>query len=129
MSDNKVVRLVGVYNADGSIRGELAYLFGRRFGKVHCSLCDITHGSFRQKSEWKSLKVQLPIPFDTYHRDDLPTELQAAAGTSYPVILAENNKGYRLLLDPEAIDSCQGSPTELIRKLEDSLGRPLTEAP
>ena len=46
-----VRRLVGVYDADHTIRGELAYWIGARLGRAHCSLCDITHGLLRERSE------------------------------------------------------------------------------
>jgi hypothetical protein len=31
-------RLVGVYNADGSVRGELTYFINARLGRAHCAL-------------------------------------------------------------------------------------------
>lgn len=37
-------RLVGVYDADGTVLGELSYFVKARLGRAHCSLCDITHG-------------------------------------------------------------------------------------
>jgi hypothetical protein len=45
--DRRVVRLVGVYDADGTPRGEIAYWVGARLGRTHCALCDITHGPWR----------------------------------------------------------------------------------
>ena len=33
---------MGVYDADGGLLGELAYLTGRILGIAHCALCDIT---------------------------------------------------------------------------------------
>ena len=44
----EVTGLVGVYHANGSWHGELAYLLGRLSGRAHCALCDITHGLLRQ---------------------------------------------------------------------------------
>lgn len=67
-----ITGLVGVYNADGTIRGELAYWVGKRLGRAHCALCDITHGSVKERPEWKRCRDGLPVPFDTYHRDDQP---------------------------------------------------------
>jgi hypothetical protein len=46
-----VEELLGVYDADGGVRGELAYVWGRWRGGVHCSLCDITHTTWRRKQE------------------------------------------------------------------------------
>ena len=68
----RIVRLVGVYDADSTLRGELAYWVGARLGRRHCSLCDITHGSVRQRPEWKTCRAELPVPFDTFHRNDQP---------------------------------------------------------
>jgi hypothetical protein len=45
----EVTGLVGVYHADGSWHGELAYLLGRLSSRVHCALCDITHGLLRRR--------------------------------------------------------------------------------
>jgi hypothetical protein len=35
-------RLVGVYNADGTLLGEVRYFVAARLGRAHCPLCDIT---------------------------------------------------------------------------------------
>ncbi len=33
----------GIYNAAGTLSGELRYVFGKLAGTTSCSLCDITH--------------------------------------------------------------------------------------
>ena len=43
-------QLIGIYNAKGSIAGELAYLFGKLRGTAQCALCDISHGPLKEKS-------------------------------------------------------------------------------
>jgi hypothetical protein len=68
--------LVGIYNAEGTLRGELTYWVGARLGREHCGLCDITHGSVREKAEWKRCRAGLPVPFDTFHRDDQPDDIR-----------------------------------------------------
>ena len=72
----RIVRLVGVYDADSTVRGELAYRVSARLGRRHCSLCEITHGSVRQRPEWKACPAGLPVPFDTYHRNDQPDPIR-----------------------------------------------------
>jgi hypothetical protein len=102
-------RLVGVYNADGSVRGELAYFIGARLGRAHCALCDITHGLVRERAEWKAFRANLPVPFDTYHRDDQPDGVRAAYAGELPVVLAETDRGYVELLGPEELSACEAS--------------------
>jgi hypothetical protein len=105
----RVHRLIGVYDAEGTLRGELAYWVGARIGRAHCALCDITHGTFRERSDWQACRRTLPVPFDTFHRDDQPAEVRDAAEGVAPVVLAETAVGPVLLLGPQQLDACAGS--------------------
>jgi hypothetical protein len=109
----RVQRLIGVYDADGTWRGEVSYWIGARLGRAHCSLCDITHGAVRERSDWRACRDALPVPFDTYHRDDQPDAVRAAAGGRAPVVVAETDAGIVLLLDGPALERCAGSVDEL----------------
>jgi len=106
-------RLVGVYNADGSVRGELAYFIGARLGRAHCALCDITHGRVRERADWKACRAQMPVPFDTYHRDDQPDGVRAAHGGALPIVLAETDRGYVVLVGPDELAACAASVDRL----------------
>ena len=118
-SDNAtIVRLVGVYDADGTWRGELAYWIGARFGRRHCSLCEITHGSVRVRPEWTACTTRLPVAFETFHRDDQPEPIRAAAGGQAPVVVADTDRGFVLLLDPAELDACDGSIDRLVGAIE-----------
>ena len=105
----QIVRLVGVYDADSTARGEIAYWVGARLGRRHCSLCEITHGSVRQRPEWKTCKASLPVPFDTYHRNDQPDTIRTASGGQAPVVVAETTKGDVVLLGTADLETCDGS--------------------
>jgi len=119
----QIRRLVGVYNADGSLRGELAYWIGARLGRAHCALCDITHGNVRERSDWKLCRAGLPVPFDTYHRDDQPAEVADVTGSDAPAIVADTSRGLVLLMGPDDIEACAGSPTRLSEALAQSADR------
>jgi hypothetical protein len=122
-STQQIVRLVGVYAADGTMRGELSYWIGARLGRRHCALCDITHGSVRQRPEWKVCQSGLPVPFDTYHRDDQPDDIRTIADGHAPVVLAETAEGVVLLLSPDDLDACDGSIDRLVDAIERSASR------
>jgi hypothetical protein len=110
----EVVRLVGVYDADHTLRGELAYWFGKRLGRAHCALCDITHGSFRERSDWKRCRAQLPVPFETFHRDDQPPEIRAVTTGHLPAVVGVTSEDEVLLLGPGELEHCAGSPEQLV---------------
>lgn len=120
MSDDvrSVERLVGVYDADHTLRGELSYWIGARLGRAHCSLCDITHGMFRQRADWKACREGIPVRFDTYHRDDQPDAVRAALAGVAPAVVAETNDGVVVLLGPDELAACHGSPEHLVASIE-----------
>jgi len=118
-----VQRLVGVYDADGTLRGEVKYWVGARLGRAHCALCDITHSSIRERSEWKACRTGLPVPFELYHRDDQPPEVQAAVGTEAPYVVADTGSDLVLLLDRDALEACGGAIDAFAEALEAALLR------
>jgi hypothetical protein len=117
------VRLVGVYDADSTLRGELAYWVGARLGRRHCSLCDITHGSIRRRPEWTACVAGLPVPFETFHRNDQPDDVRAIAAGAFPVVTAETETGHVLLLSPHELDECGGSIDHLVEAVEVAAAR------
>jgi hypothetical protein len=114
----RIVRLVGVYDADSTFRGELSYWVGARLGRRHCSLCDITHGLVRERPEWSVCRASLPIPFDAFHRNDQPRLVREAAGGRVPVVVAETDRRHVLLLTPTDLDACDGSIEQLMEAIE-----------
>jgi hypothetical protein len=112
-----VIRLVGVYHADGTLIGELRYWVGARLGSAHCSLCDITHGTFRAKSEWKDQQGCLGIAFDTVHLDERDPALAAATEGATPCVVAETADGYVTVLGPAELEACAGSVEALFDRL------------
>ena len=118
-----ITKLVGVYDADGSLAGELAYVVRSRLGQAHCGLCDVTHGRVRERRDWRRCRDELPVPFATYHRDDQPAAVRAAGGPP-PFVVAETVDGtHHGLLDGEAIDACAGSPERLVEALRAAAAR------
>ena len=113
-----IIRLIGVYNADGTVRGELSYWINARRGRAHCALCDITHGPVRWRPEWKACVSTLPIPFDTYHRNDQPVAVRAVVGDLTPAVVAETAAGHVLLLGPAELEACGGSIAALMAAVE-----------
>jgi hypothetical protein len=108
-----VRRLIGVYNASGTPWGELTYWLKARTGIAHCALCDITHGSLREKTEWRECRAQLQVPFDTVHLNERDDTLRAFTQGRTPCVVAETSDGLVMLVDAAGLSSCGGSPTRL----------------
>jgi hypothetical protein len=97
MDQQKPIRLIGVYNADGGVVGELKYFFGHLIGIAKCELCDITHSLIQRKSSWdrlaSELKVEYGLDFALKHLNErTESETKATAG-KVPCVLAEYPDG------------------------------------
>jgi len=121
MSD--IVEVVGVYDADGGVRGELTYVVGHLLGRVECSLCDITHSPVRRKPQWTAMAARLAVPVRLVHRNEA-TEAERAAWASVglPVVLGNTRDGRHVaLLDPRTLRSLDGSVEAFEQALTDAL--------
>jgi hypothetical protein len=119
MTSSTIEQLVGVYNADGTVLGELSYFVRARVGRAHCALCDVTHGRLRERADWRACRQQLRVPFATYHRDDQPDAIRVASSGRVPVVVAQMaDEGVRVLLGPEELERCAGSPAHLVEAIE-----------
>lgn len=121
-----VTELVGVYDADGSLLGELAYAWGKVRGTRHCGLCDITHALVRRKPEWDAMVARLPVPVRVLHLDELDDPLREAVGrTGAPVVLAAEGGSWRELVGAGDLDAMDGS----VDAFEAAVVRLLEEGP
>ncbi len=102
------VTIIGVYDADGSLVGEARYWIGARLGRTHCSLCEITHGIFREKAQWRSCRDSLGIEFSTFHRNDAPGDVLDVCGAGLPAVVVRTGATVELLLGPSELDALDG---------------------
>jgi hypothetical protein len=115
--------LIGVYHADGTFGAEVAYWFGARLGRAHCSLCDITHGTFREKRAWRECRSALAIPFTTVHLDEQRAAVAALTAGSTPCVVADTEAGLVMLLTTADLESCAGSPAAFIETIATAAAR------
>ena len=118
----QITHLYGVYDADATLVGEAMYWIGARLGLRHCSLCDITHSLFTEKSEWQqcviTLQTQHGIAFKAFHRDDQPDAVRTVINGNYPAVVAQDSNGiYTLFMNQTQIDACQKSPQNLLQQI------------
>ena len=110
--------LVGIFNADGGLRGELRYVVGKLAGRGHCALCDITHDlNPRGKRSFKDACAAAGVTMTLLHRDEASPEQLAVAG-KLPVVLAGAGDSWRVLITAGDLAACAGSPAELLGLVE-----------
>ena len=100
-----VDKLVGIYNANGSLAGEIAFLFGKFTGRTECALCDITHGPFKKKSAFFSAQQTLGISFEILHLDELDATL-CSFKESAPCVVAIRDSECWILLSKAELALC-----------------------
>lgn len=115
--------LIGVYHASGTLWGELSYWVKARFGAAHCALCDVTHGTFREKHEWQRCREALSVPFETRHLDDQDAGLARFTEGRTPCVVAVVADGYVLLVGGEELEDCHGSPARLVEVIRANAAR------
>ena len=127
----RIERLVGVYDADGSVLGELTYVVGHALGRRSCSLCEITHGRLRRRPDFDAAVARLGVPVELVHRDERTPALAALTGDRLPGVVAEGDGEQLVLLDRVALVACAGDPEALVtavRSAAAALGLPLAES-
>lgn len=115
-------KLIGVYDADATLWGELSYWVGARFGVRHCSLCDITHLLFREKSQWLEcqgkLNTELGVEFEAFHRNDQPEDARKCINGNYPAVVLRIAEGeVSLFMSASEIATCGASPEQFVAEI------------
>ncbi len=116
---SEIVGFTGVYDADGTLPGELSYWIGAHVtGSRHCALCEITHGTFREKARWRELAGALPVPFDAVHLDERSPAVAAATdGAGACVVAARADGSLEVVMGPGDLDAMAGDPDRLAEAL------------
>lgn len=116
-------RLVGVYQANGGLKGELAYVIGKLQGTTHCALCDITHGSNPfGKSSWKKAMACLPLRMDLVHLNEMDESTSKILSPQQaPAVVYLDGEKDHILIDAQELEQCNKDPQKLYDLLVEKL--------
>ena len=107
-----------VYNAKGSLAGELNYLYGKYFQDEHCALCDITHGTFSAKPEWKAWEATLTCTHEVLHIDEAEALGLDLSSFTLPVVLLQHGSGLEELVSASDMTEAGKEVADFIRLFE-----------
>ena len=113
-----MTHVLGIYNADGSVTGEIAYAASKLTRRGSCELCDVTHGwnPFGRR-EWKTALQQSDLDITFIHRDEALPE-QLAAADQLPSIIALSDDGWHVMMTPSDFAAFKAEPGGLIAEIE-----------
>jgi len=113
LKKRKVDRLLFIYDANSGKIGAFLDSTKKLLMIGGCALCTITQGILGEKEQWKECKVELGVPVDYYHRNDMPAELKTVVTGHLPCIVAQIGREYLLLLEPTVLQRCRGNVDDL----------------
>jgi len=109
---SNITELIGVYDADSTLLGEVSYWVGARLGTTHCSLCELTHGLFTKKTKWRQCAEELSVPFHLFHRDDAPDDVLVALAGEFPAVLQRTTEGLKIILTKDELERFDGHTSD-----------------
>lgn len=121
-----MAKLIGIYNADGGWRGELAYVLGHLVGVAECALCDITHSPIRKKKAWKDMEKRIADDLGhqivLLHRNETNEAQRSASAGREPCVLIEGDDGgLSMIVDWNDLKVANGSVEVFERILRSKL--------
>ena len=114
-----ITKLIGIYDADGGIFGEIKYFAGKFFSNKHCSLCDITHGN--SKEEWAKCERRLPITIDFIHLNERNSAIEKYTRDVTPCVIGKTATGYVTVITKNEMIECDGDANKFEKLINQKL--------
>ena len=100
--------LYAIYDADGSLAGELSYLIDKLLGRADCALCDVSHGwrptGIRAWRQRQGATTQLTWQ----HRDEVPHHMRSHVSGQLPCVAIDTNGSVDILISKDQLAGCEG---------------------
>lgn len=115
------MKLIGVYNANGGLIGELSYVLGKLLGTRSCSLCSLSHDLIREKQHFKNWRQSLPIDFDLLHLNELDEGVLRTVDGRVPCVIWVEGEKIGDILTDEALRQMSGDEALLMSAVDEWL--------
>jgi hypothetical protein len=115
------LKIYCIYNAKGSILGEITYLWKKLFLNFDCSLCNVSHNTFTEKQLWKKEMSKFKYKLEMLHLDEQPKNLQMFTEGLTPCVVSNNESEFNLIMDRDQINKLNGSVQLFFKKLNTKL--------
>ena len=117
-----------IYDADGSVLGELQYLRDKCLGRADCALCDLSHGwNPMGRSAWRQRKG-ITDSINWVHRDELPQHIATYVTGHLPCVVMASGDTIEIVVNRSALKGCEGDFSVFEHLLEQTLRTLQTQA-
>ena len=114
---NEKVKIYCIYNAEGSIFGELKYLYNKFIRDIKCSMCDITHNTLSEKREWKKRCTASSLKIECLHLDELPKDIENLVTGNTPCVVAKTNSTNEIIIKNEELIAMKGNVDSFFNRI------------
>ena len=119
----KNFEVIGIYNADAGLLGELKYLTRKAMKNEICDLCDLTHGwNPFGKRKWKRALAKSGIGITFLHRNQASNNHKKASGL-LPAIISNVTGEWECLVSNAALKQYKNNPEEIYKQTARSLAQ------
>ena len=113
--------LYAIYDADGSLAGELRYLVDKFLWRADCALCDLSHWWHPAgKRAWRQ-QQGATTQLTWLHRDEVPHHVLAHVSESLPCVATDTDGNVGILISKDELAGCEVNFTVFEQLLAEKL--------
>jgi len=106
MADEPIDGLLLIYNADAGRVAAFLDSARKALSIGACTLCELTHGLFGERSEWAECRLSYRVPVTALHRDEVDAETASVAG-ELPAVVARSAARTLCLVTSRQLAECE----------------------
>ena len=118
---SELQKIYCIYNAEGSLRGELEYIYNKYVNNIKCSMCEITHGTISPKRKWKEKCLTFGIKIKCLHLDELPNDIRKLVKDKTPCVVGQINSVKTILMKDNELIKMSGNVDSFFRFLDEKI--------
>ena len=115
---NEIQKIYCIYNAEGTLKGELKYIYDKFFNNIKCSMCEITHNTFLLKKRWNEKYSQFGTKIECLHLNELPKNIKELVINKTPCVVGQTNSRNKILLNDNELIKIKGDVDSFFTALE-----------
>lgn len=121
MESETLEELIFVYNADSGLKNALLDGAHKVISPAtyDCSLCQLTHGAFRERKVWKDFRQKSDLSMQFLHKDDFQKAYASKFGYkfTFPLVLGSTQSGLQVVVSTKELNQLEDAAA-LIALLE-----------